>query len=174
MNPDPRTAAPPARVPLRLRAHDAEDIKILSTLLQDALVRSADMSYRPREHRFVMVANRFCWERIPPAHQDGRAVSSAAGDARFADDVALYERIHCGVCVDHVSQVRFRNLSLAKLDHIHDLLSLHKDDDGIGLLFAGGGEIKLTLATVQIFATDLGESWPTLWRPGHGPDGDRP
>ena len=47
---------------LKLRAITAEDIKVLSALLQDGLVAASDMHYEKSENSFVMVINRFCWE----------------------------------------------------------------------------------------------------------------
>ena len=52
--------------PLKLRAEDEEDLAVVSTILQDALVPVAEMAYLPEEKRFVLVANRFKWE-APPA-----------------------------------------------------------------------------------------------------------
>ena len=58
-----RQDGPPGHVPLKLRAHDAEDLAALAACLQDALVPLADVVYLKAEKRFVMVANRFMWER---------------------------------------------------------------------------------------------------------------
>ncbi len=55
--------AAPEHTPLKLRAHDAEDLGALAACLQDALVPLADVVYLKAEKRFVMVANRFMWER---------------------------------------------------------------------------------------------------------------
>ncbi|MEE8562657.1 MAG: DUF2948 family protein, partial [Alphaproteobacteria bacterium] len=50
--------------PLKLRAVDAEDFAVLGACLQDALVPVQDMRFLGEENRFVMVANRFCWENL--------------------------------------------------------------------------------------------------------------
>ena len=52
----------PGTGPLKLRAHDIEDLRALGACLQDALVPVADLAYLKAEKRFVMVANRFKWE----------------------------------------------------------------------------------------------------------------
>lgn len=44
--------------PLRLLALDTEDLMVLSAHLQDASLRRSDMTWRPRERRFVLVARR--------------------------------------------------------------------------------------------------------------------
>ncbi len=50
--------------PLKLRAVDANDLAVIGACLQDALVPVQDMCFLADEHRFVMVANRFCWEKL--------------------------------------------------------------------------------------------------------------
>jgi hypothetical protein len=47
--------------PIRLRAEDDEDLKIVSACLQDAILPIGDMGFLPDEKRFVMVVNRFRW-----------------------------------------------------------------------------------------------------------------
>ena len=48
---------------LRLVAKDEADIEVMSTLLQDAIIAGADMHYDTQCACFMIVANRFCWER---------------------------------------------------------------------------------------------------------------
>ena len=90
---DPRPAATtaPPDGKLRLRAHDADDLQVLSACLQDAIVPISDVTYEPAARRFVLVANRFCWER--------------ADGARDA-----FDRVNCGVVVEGVSAVKLRRI----------------------------------------------------------------
>ena len=48
---------------LKFRAVAPEDIQIPSALLQDGLVAANDLHYKKDEASFVLVINRFCWER---------------------------------------------------------------------------------------------------------------
>ena len=63
--------------PLKLSARDAGDLSVISTMVQDALVRPGDMVFRGRERRFLMLLDRFMWER-----DDGRARRRQALSAR--------------------------------------------------------------------------------------------
>lgn len=47
---------------LKLIALDTDDLKIISAHLQDAVARTADMAYLPKEQRFAVILNRFDWE----------------------------------------------------------------------------------------------------------------
>ena len=48
---------------LKLIALDAEDLRVISAHLQDAVLRVGDMVYLPNEKRFVALANRFDWAK---------------------------------------------------------------------------------------------------------------
>src|ERR1700759_2356224 len=70
--------------PLRLRAEDAEDLAVISAVVQDALISVKDLTWERAEHRFTLVANRFRWESKEPGEQnDG------------LDGEAAYERTLC-------------------------------------------------------------------------------
>ena len=58
----PKSPAPVAMEPLKLIALDEEDLAVVSSLLQDAVLRVADMTYVPAQKRFAAVLNRFDWE----------------------------------------------------------------------------------------------------------------
>ena len=56
--------------PLKLIALDEEDFAVLSSLLQDAVLRVADMTYVPGQKRFAAALNRFDWEKA--AREEGK------------------------------------------------------------------------------------------------------
>ena len=47
---------------LKLIALDEDDINVISAHLQDAVVKTADIRWRPSEQRLVIGLNRFDWE----------------------------------------------------------------------------------------------------------------
>ncbi len=168
----PRSAA------LKLRARDADDLQTISRCLQDALVPLADTAFLKTEKRFVMVANRFRWEGLPdearnsaPSPDRGR---EETGDARFedanGDSGALYERVNCGLCFDSVRNVKFRGADLRDRNQILSVLTLTCDPGAITIVFSGGAEIRLEADKIRCHLDDLGEPWPTRWRPVHDID----
>jgi len=48
---------------LRLIALDEQDLEIVSSHLQDAVVRVGDLAYVPSQKRFAAILNRFNWEK---------------------------------------------------------------------------------------------------------------
>lgn len=172
----------PGTGPLKLRAHDIEDLRALATCLQDALVPVADLTYLKAEKRFVMVANRFKWEggaqtapapevapQPAPAPEPEPTRAERDSDAKFeeADGGPLYQRVNCTVCFDWVRKVHFRGVDLRRKDQLLNLLTLEADPGAVTLLFSGGGEIRLEVSGIRCHLEDLGEPWPTRWRPDH-------
>ncbi len=135
--------------PLKLRAEDDEDLGVLSAILQDALVAVGDMAFEPAAQRFVLIANRFCWE---PG--DGGAGRS-------------FERILSGLRVDGVRSVQRRGFRPGETDRFLSLLAIRADGQRLYFHFAGGVSIRLDVERILCHLDDLGEPWPTRWRPRH-------
>lgn len=144
--------------PLKLRATDAEDLEVFSTVLQDALVNVGDMAYLEDEKRFVLVATRFRWEDVAEASGKGMP----------------FERVLCGLSFEEIGRVRMRGLDRARdTDRTLELLAVRKEADGVRLVLAGGAEISLESPRVLCHLKDLGEPWPVFARPSHPLEDDR-
>ncbi len=143
---------------LKLRAEDADDLAVISACLQDALVAVRDLAYISEDHTFLLVANRFRWER---------ALRPARGEAG-------YQRTLCGVTFSEVVGVSYVGFRRSEEDRILCLLAIRPAPDGGGkalqLTFSGGAEIRLEIARILCLAKDLGEPWPTHWQPRHDVD----
>jgi hypothetical protein len=148
--------------PVRLMAKDAEDLAVVASCLQDALVPLAEMRFLKAENRFVMLVNRFRWEQADPMRGTGN------GDASFAEAGAGNQRINSGLCIDRVTAVRSRGIDREKPAKFLSLLTLNLDGpNALNLFFAGGGVIQLEIEGPSVFLQDFGEAWPTQWRPDH-------
>jgi hypothetical protein len=150
-----------AEAPVRLMAKDAEDLAVVASCLQDALVSLAEMQYLNAEKRFVMLVNRFRWER----RQEGEK----PGDASFTDDSGGgNERVNSGLCIDGVVAVRSRDLDRDKRGKFLALMTMGLDGPNkLNFLFSGGGALQLEIEGLSLFLQDFGEAWPTQWRPDH-------
>jgi hypothetical protein len=157
--------------PIRLMAKDAEDLAIVASCLQDALVPLGEMRFLKEEKRFVMLVNRFRWEQAGDALKPEQR-----GDASYGD-VAPDQRINSGLCIDGVTAVRSRDIDRAKPAKFLSLMTIGLDGPNrLNLLFSGGGTIQLEIESPSVFLQDFGEGWPTQWRPDHAIDrraGDR-
>lgn len=159
---------------VRLKAKDADDLAIIAACLQDALVPISEVQYLSGEQRFIMLLNRFRWERQPAGRHAPTTSKAGVSDASFhdADDYFDTEqRIHCGLCIDKVTAVRSRGVDLKQRGKFLSLLTLQIDGAHLSLVFSGGGIIQLTITELSVFLSDMGEGWPTQWRPDHEREG---
>jgi hypothetical protein len=150
---------------LKLIARDAEDLAVVASCLQDALVPLNEMRYLAAERRFIMVVNRFLWERDKPQ----QATTTKSVDASFEDGgyPGTHQRIHSGLCIDRVLAVRSRDINRDRPDQFLELLTTQYEPGKLDFVFAGGGVIQLEVEALSLFLQDLGESWPTQWQPQH-------
>lgn len=139
---DPRRA-------LKLRAEDPEDLGVLAAVLQDALLPVCDMEYLPDEKRFVLVANRFKWETA-----NGKPSRT-------------FERTLTGLCFDDVAAVRTRGFSRSERQRILNLLTIEAAPQAVTFAFSDGALLRLDVAAIRCHVEDIGEPWPTPWRPDH-------
>jgi hypothetical protein len=140
--------------PLKLRAEDEEDLAVISAILQDALVAVGEMAWLPEEKRFVFVANRFRWE------------PQAGGSRRD------FERRMTGLRVDGVTAVQRRGFNPRDGERLLVLLAIHAEPGALYLDFAGGSSIRLEVERILCHLDDLGDPWPTQWRPRHPVEDD--
>ena len=144
---------------LKLIAEDTEDLKVISTHLQDALVRVGDIAYLPRHRRLAISLNRFCWEAQP---------------SKIGGKVA-YARVTSGLHFDGVLGVKARGMDQKNLEGLLYLLSIEPKLDASGagvidLVFAGGATLQAQVECVDATLTDRGEPWLTDQKPAHDDD----
>jgi hypothetical protein len=145
---------------LRLRAVSPDDVEVLSTLLQDAIIPGEDMTFDRSGQRFIMVANRFCWDR--PA-VDGVTTDTGA---------PVFERQLCGIQIHGVGQVRASGMPASRRGALFNLLAITAtaatDGAQVELVFSGGVSLRLDSDGLLILAEDLDEGHPTPNLPSHG------
>ncbi len=147
---------------LRLQAKDADDLRVVAAMLQDAIVPLADVAYQAAEQRFLFLANRFCWEKA-----DRPPLPPEPGDLAADVEDCPYQRTHCAVRFEGVTAVRYRALDRSDRTRLLSLLTIEQQAGGIVLQFAGGAAIRLDQAVLSCAVEDVGDPWPTAHKPGH-------
>ncbi|MDB2390865.1 DUF2948 family protein [Alphaproteobacteria bacterium] len=156
---------------LRLRAQDEDDLAVLSSLFQDAIIPGSDMHIDKTHKRFVIVANRFCWERPP---LDG---------VTLEDGGVVHERVLCGMQIFNVEQVQQSGMPANRRDSLLNLLALRVEPLQamadtksaniakwtISLLFSGNATIKLSVQEIDVIVEDIDLTRPTAVHPRHDP-----
>jgi len=136
--------------PLKLRAEDEEDVRVISAILQDAMVAVGDMVYVGEDRRFILMASRL------------RRESVTGG----------LERIRCGVWFDQVKTVWRQRFSPRDAERILVLLAIRCDGGNVLRIdFSGGAGIRLEVSRILCHLDDIGEPWPTRQAPRHPHEG---
>lgn len=134
---------------LKLSAVDAEDLAVISAAIQDALVAVRDCAWLKDEKRFVLLLNRFRWEADP-------GVETA------------HSRTHSALVFNEVTAVRHHDIPAGEPDRMLELLAVVPENDHSVLLrFAAGRAIRLEIGRLACHLGDVGEPWPTPWKPAH-------
>lgn len=144
---------------LSLRVADADDLAVLASVLQDAVIAIGDMRYIASDKLFVLLASRFRWEAVFD--------SATEGEPGDGEEEAAFERIHCGVAFEEVEAVKVRGIDMKDRSQFLDLLTLRAEEESLILTFAGGGAIRLDVPRIKGHMRDMGEPWPTANKPEH-------
>jgi hypothetical protein len=141
--------------PLHLVARDAEDLAVISALVQDAVFPITEMRWQRRRRRFALLINRFRWE--------DRASATPGGAP---------ERVRSLLVVDEVQAVRSQGIDRGDRDTVLSLLSVAfaAGPDGTGtveLVLAGDGAIAIAVEALEVTLKDV-------TRPYRAPSGKTP
>ena len=138
---------------LKPRAEDQEDLVVLSSLLQDSILKVQDMSYLPSSNRFAAVVSRFIWE------------------GEGAQRHRTHARVRSGLHFETVRAARAKDVPFLEKDQILELLAIEhgpgENIDHINLIFAGGGQVRLDVETIDVHLSDMGMAWMTRNKPQH-------
>lgn len=144
---------PDDSTPLGLMALDAEDLAVISAHVQDAVLRPADIVWRPGNGLLVLTLRRFDWSS--PARRPQRRLSA----------------LHFG----RVARVIHKGMdpSAGALNLL--AISFEPGEAPSGALrldFSGGGAIRAEVECIEAQLKDLGPVWEAIRRPAHETDGE--
>ena len=130
--------------PLNLGALEAEDLKVMSALVQDAVFPATAMTWRPGQRRFGLLLNRFRWEDVDAARKRARPV----------------ERVQSLLVVENVLGVASNGVDRRDPDLVLSLLSLDwhagaEVEGALHLVLAGDGEIRLQVEALEVTLKDV-------------------
>ena len=139
---------------LKLIALDEEDLAVVSSHLQDAVLRVGDMAYLPSKKRFAAVLNRFDWEK---------AVREVDGE---------FERRRAALRFDRVLKAKLKHFKPRSQDRVLSLLAVSFEPaeppgGHVRLTFSGDASILLEVECIEAELKDLGPAWSARSRPKH-------
>jgi len=139
--------------PVKFVALDREDLEVVSTHLQDALVKVSDVLWRPQDKRLIIALDRFDWLSAEGTKPELRRCRAAL----------RFERVNCCKC---------RSVNPHGKDAVLNLLAVEFAETSgpagvVTLTFSGGGALRLEVECLEVELADLGPSWPAAERPVH-------
>jgi len=145
---------------LRLIALDEQDLEVVSSHLQDAVVRVGEMAYVPSQKRFAAILNRFNWEKATKVANNNEN-----------------ERRRTALRFDRVLGAQIKALKPSASDQVLSLLAVRFEASDhpsgyVTLTFSGDASIRLQVECIEAELTDLGPVWRARSKPQH--PGDEP
>jgi hypothetical protein len=144
--------------PLALRALDAEDLRVISSLAQDAVFPITEMRWDRRKRRFAILLNRFRWEDAPAAERRKRP----------------FERVQAVLAFEDVLHVASQGVDPHDRDTVLSMLAIDftPGNDGAGrvtLTLAGDGAVALDVECLEATLRDVTRPYaaPSRARPSH-------
>lgn len=142
--------------PLALMARDAEDLAVISALVQDAVLPVTEIAHDGRRRHLALLVNRFRWEDADRARAEHRR----------------FERVRSVLLIGDVLRVQSDGIDRADRDLVLELLALvwQPGEDGTGRVlieFAGDGTLAADVECLNIELRDV-------TRPYYAPSGHAP
>ena len=140
---------------LKLMALDQQDLEVISSCCQDAVLKVGDLEYLSRQKQFTLSVNRFAWE------VEGKSKTS--------------ERRKSVLHFAQVNGVKVSGIDRHDKDMVLSLLAIlfepgEEPGGDIELVFAGDGAIKLTVECIEAQLADMPAAWEAKGRPSHEDD----
>lgn len=151
-----------AEKPLRLKALDAEDLGVLSGLVQDAIFPATEIKWDRAARRFAILLNRFRWEDAPKAEARQRS----------------YERVQSVLVIEDAMAVQSQGIDARDKDIVLSVLTVGftAGTDGGGyieLTLAGDGAIRVQVEALEVVLKDVTRPYvaPSGAMPRHSDEG---
>ena len=143
-----------AKIGLKLIGKNLEDIKVISSHLQDSVVTVRDIVFLKQNRTFIMIVNRFMWEDVEKGI--------------FRQN----KRIRCAVKFDEVIKVESKNINQKNKNKPLECLaikcsSIFGETYKINIFFAGNSIITITSEVIEVALHDLGKPWNVKHIPIH-------
>jgi len=137
---------------LKLMALDADDLQVISSCCQDAVLKIGDLDYLASKKQFALSLNRFAWEL------DGKSKTP--------------ERRKSVLHFAQVNGVKVSGIDRSEKEMVISLLAVlfevgDEPSGEIELVFAGDGAIKLNVECIEAQLSDMPAAWEAKGRPSH-------
>ena len=139
---------------LKLVGKNNEDLKIISSYIQDSIVTIRDMVFLKKNRIFLMMVNRFMWENVEKGM------------------TKQIKRIRCTIKFEEVLKVKSKKINQKNKNMRLECLAikcneiLNKNYEII-FFFSGQSMITLISEAIEVALHDLGAAWNVKHVPKH-------
>ena len=139
---------------LKLIGKNQEDLKIISTYIQDSIVTVGDMVFLEKNRIFLMIVNRFMWENVEK------------------EVFRKNKRIRCAVKFEEVIKVESKNINQKNKNRPLECLAIKcnlifDETYKIKIFFAGNSIITIISEVIEAALHDIGKPWNVKHIPIH-------
>ena len=139
---------------LKLIGKNQEDLKTISTYIQDSIVTVGDIIFLEKNRIFLMIINRFMWEDV------GKRKSKQI------------KRIRSAIKFEEVLKVKSKKINQKNKNTCLECLAIKCNEISnknyeIIFFFSGDGIITLISEAIEVVLHDLGEAWNAKHTPKH-------
>ena len=141
---------------IKLRAINAEDLSVFSSLLQDAVIRVGDIAWQASDHRFAAMCNRYRWEK-------------KKGIWPFRKKP---ERVRTALHFNGILSVESNGYDINDSEAFLNLLAINNNvtpagENYLQLDFSAGATIRLHCECIDGVLSDISASWQAIREPQH-------
>ena len=139
---------------IKIIGNNIEDLKIISTYIQDSLVTVGDIVFLKKNRIFIMLINRFMWENVKKHSKD------------------LKKRIRCAIKFEEVLKVKSKEINQKNKNKFLECLAIkcneiRNNNYEIRIFFSGNSIITLISETIEVVMHDIGKAWNVKHIPEH-------
>jgi Protein of unknown function (DUF2948) len=138
---------------LKLAALDQEDLTVISACMQDAVVKTGEIVFKPKDKRLIVTVNRFAWEKN-------------------GERLTVPERHRAVLHFDRVLSVQSNGIDRKYPEHVQSILAIQFIEDSapagvVEIQLAGGATIRASVECIEAQLSDLGAAWAAKAKPKH-------
>ena len=129
---------------IKLKSDNSEDLKMIATLVQDAILPIGDFAYFKQDNKIMFALNRYCWEN----------------DAEKS-------RVNSVLTILNVDKIQTKNIDITDRKQVLYILDILEEKGGIKVIFASDKFMKIDSIKLAVSLIDVDEPWSVDKFPEH-------
>ncbi|MCV6599493.1 MAG: DUF2948 family protein [Alphaproteobacteria bacterium] len=129
---------------IKLKAKTKEDLKVIASLIQDAILPIGDFAYIKQENKVMFALNRYCWE-VNDKKQRSNSVFS----------------------ILNANAMQTKNIDITDRKQKLSLLDICFENGYIIIIFSDNKKLRISVSDIEISLVDVDDPWGVEETPNH-------